>query len=146
MILTYDAVLTFDFDGHVGMGLGTLVLIVNAILIWGYTLGCHPCRHIVGGRLRAFSRHPLRYRLWGWVSTLSGQHMWRRHHRPEVLLMVPEHAAAMARHRAGDALADYPTSIEEGRMLLVSGRRSAHRSLRPVCVVDSCGPRSTVPD
>ena len=74
-ILTYDAVLAFDFEGHVGMGLGTLVLLVNAILIWGYTLGCHSCRHIIGGRLRAFSRHPLRHRFWSLVSLLNGKHM-----------------------------------------------------------------------
>lgn len=75
LILSYDAVIAFDFGGHAGMGLGTVVLIVNAILIWGYTLGCHSCRHIIGGRLRAFSRHPVRYRLWGWVSVLNGRHM-----------------------------------------------------------------------
>ena len=43
------------------MGLGTLVLLVNVVLIWLYTLGCHSCRHIVGGRLRHFSKHPVRY-------------------------------------------------------------------------------------
>jgi hypothetical protein len=75
LILTYDAVIAFDFDGHLGMGVGTLVLMVNAILIWGYTLGCHSCRHIIGGRLRSFSRHPVRYRFWGWVSVLNGKHM-----------------------------------------------------------------------
>ena len=75
LILTYDAVLAFDFRGHAGMGLGTLALLVNAILIWGYTLGCHSCRHIIGGRLRAFSRHPLRYRFWSAVSVLNGKHM-----------------------------------------------------------------------
>jgi hypothetical protein len=74
-ILTYDAVLAFDFDGHVGMGLGTLVLMINAILIWGYTLGCHSCRHIIGGRLRTFSRHPVRYRFWSAVSVLNAKHM-----------------------------------------------------------------------
>jgi len=74
-ILTYDAVLGFDFNGHLGMRLGSLVLVVNAVLIWGYTLGCHSCRHIIGGRLRAFSRHPLRYRFWGGVSVLNAKHL-----------------------------------------------------------------------
>ena len=63
-ILSYDAALAFDFAGHLGMGLGTLILLVNAALIWGYTLGCPSCRHIIGGRLRSFSRHPVCYRLW----------------------------------------------------------------------------------
>jgi hypothetical protein len=57
------------------MGLGTLVLLTNAALLWLYSLSCHSCRHIVGGRLNHFSRHPVRYRLWGWVSALNGRHM-----------------------------------------------------------------------
>ena len=76
LILTYDVLLAFRDDtgewGH--MGLGTLVLLVNVALIWGYTLGCHACRHIVGGRLRHFSKHPLRYRLWTLVSKLNRHH------------------------------------------------------------------------
>jgi hypothetical protein len=77
VILTYDAVLAFrDGRGAWGhMGLGTLVLLANAVLLWLYTLSCHSCRHIVGGRLNNFSRHPLRYRFWGVVSTLNGRHM-----------------------------------------------------------------------
>ena len=52
----------------VHMGLGTLLMLVNVVLIWLYTLSCHSCRHVVGGRLRHFSKHPVRYRLWTWVS------------------------------------------------------------------------------
>ncbi|MFI9719047.1 hypothetical protein ACIHFE_05230 [Streptomyces sp. NPDC052396] len=76
-ILSYDAVLAFrDADGHWGhMGLGTLVLLANIALIWAYTLSCHSCRHIVGGRLRNFSKHPVRYRMWGLVSRLNARHM-----------------------------------------------------------------------
>jgi hypothetical protein len=76
-VLTYDAVLAFrDERGEwFHMGLGTLVLLTNAALLWLYSLSCHSCRHIVGGRLNHFSRHPVRYRLWGWVSALNGRHM-----------------------------------------------------------------------
>ncbi|GLV80748.1 hypothetical protein Slala03_04370 [Streptomyces lavendulae subsp. lavendulae] len=76
-ILTYDTVLTFR-DGHYAwghMGLGTLLFLVNIVLIWAYTLSCHSCRHIMGGRLKHFSKHPVRYRLWGWVSRLNARHM-----------------------------------------------------------------------
>ncbi|WP_156725873.1 hypothetical protein [Streptomyces apocyni] len=76
-ILTYDTALGFrneDYEwGH--MGLGTLVFLVNIVLIWLYTLSCHSCRHIMGGRLKHFSQHPVRYRLWGWVGTLNNRHM-----------------------------------------------------------------------
>jgi hypothetical protein len=77
VILTYDAVLSFrDETGAWGhMGLGTLVLLVNAALLWLYSLSCHSCRHIVGGRLNNFSRHPLRYRFWTVVSQLNANHM-----------------------------------------------------------------------
>ncbi|MGH3366294.1 MAG: hypothetical protein ACRDOY_03735 [Nocardioidaceae bacterium] len=75
-VLTFDAVLAFrNADGEWGhMGLGTVILLVNVVLIWGYTLSCHTCRHIVGGRLRNFSRHPVRYRAWGLVSRLNQKH------------------------------------------------------------------------
>ncbi|UYQ64196.1 hypothetical protein [Streptomyces peucetius] len=76
-ILTYDTVLAFRDEnyewGH--MGLGTLVFLVNIVLIWAYTLSCHSCRHIIGGRLRHFSKHPVRYRLWDWVGRLNARHM-----------------------------------------------------------------------
>ena len=48
--------------------------VVALILIWLYQLSCHSCRHIVGGRLRHFSRHPVRYKLWTWVSKLNARH------------------------------------------------------------------------
>ncbi|MDB1086904.1 hypothetical protein PJ985_04915 [Streptomyces sp. ACA25] len=77
VILTYDAVLGFrnaDYEwGH--MGLGTFIMLANILLVWGYTLSCHSCRHIMGGRLKSFSRHPVRYRLWSWISRLNGRHM-----------------------------------------------------------------------
>jgi hypothetical protein len=76
LVLSYDTVLAFrDADGEWGhMGLGTLLMLANVTFIWLYTLGCHSCRHIVGGRLRHFSKHPVRYRAWGLVSKLNARH------------------------------------------------------------------------
>jgi hypothetical protein len=74
VILTWDAVIAFDFRGSFGMGLGSLVLVVNAALLWLYTLSCHACRHAVGGRINHFSKHPVRYRWWTFVSRLSPYH------------------------------------------------------------------------
>ena len=75
-ILTFDAVLAFrnaDHEwGH--MGLGTVIMWVNVALIWLYTLSCHSCRNIVGGRLRHFSKHPVRYKLWTLVSKVNPYH------------------------------------------------------------------------
>ena len=74
-VLTWDAIIAFNFDGSFGIGLGTIILIINAVLIWGYTLGCHSCRHITAGRLNNFSKHPLRYKAWTLVSKLNNRHM-----------------------------------------------------------------------
>src|SRR6476620_550813 len=78
LILTYDTVLAFGpMEGEsagIHMGLGTVILVANVVLIWLYTLSCHSCRHSVGGRLRHFSKHPVRYKLWTWVSKLNTSH------------------------------------------------------------------------
>jgi hypothetical protein len=73
----YDVVLAFrDQHGNWGhAGLGTLILLLNIVLIWAYTFSCHSCRHIVGGRLKHFSQHPVRYRLWSWAGKLNARHM-----------------------------------------------------------------------
>jgi len=77
VILTWDAILAFrNADGEWGhMGLGTLVLLANATLLWLYSMSCHSCRHVIGGRLKHFSAHPLRYKSWTFVSKLNTRHM-----------------------------------------------------------------------
>jgi hypothetical protein len=74
VILTWDAIIAFDWNGTFGMGLGTLVLVMNAVLLWLYTMSCHACRHAVGGRINAFSRHPIRYRFWTMVTKINPYH------------------------------------------------------------------------
>jgi hypothetical protein len=76
LINTYDAIIAFHGkDGGFGFGLGNVILVANVVLLWAYTLSCHSCRHIIGGRLRHFSKHPLRYRAWGFVSWMNTRHM-----------------------------------------------------------------------
>jgi hypothetical protein len=76
ILLTYDVTQAFRGpDGDFGFGLGTLILLVNVILIWAYTLSCHSCRHITGGRLKHFSAHPVRYWIWTQISKLNARHM-----------------------------------------------------------------------
>jgi hypothetical protein len=73
---TYDVIEAFHGKtGGIGLGLGTLIMLVNVVLLWGYTLGCHSCRHITGGRLKHFSKHPARYWIWTQVSKLNARHM-----------------------------------------------------------------------
>jgi len=75
-INTYDAVLAFHgASGGFGFGLGNIILVGNVVMLWMYTLSCHSCRHVVGGRLKHFSRHPVRYWMWSQVSKINTQHM-----------------------------------------------------------------------
>jgi hypothetical protein len=76
LINTYDALYAFvRSDGSFGFGLGNVILLVNVVLLWAYTISCHSCRSIIGGRLNHFSKHPLRYRMWVFVSKLNAKHM-----------------------------------------------------------------------
>ena len=76
LINTYDAVLAFfPAAGGFGVGLGSLILLVNVTMLWLYSLSCHACRHIFGGRLKHFSQHRVRYWLWTKLSKLNGRHM-----------------------------------------------------------------------
>ncbi|HLI45222.1 MAG TPA: hypothetical protein VKU92_12240 [Acidimicrobiales bacterium] len=68
-ILTWDAIESFRFGTGWGMGLGSLIFVVNAVLIWAYTAGCHACRHLCGGGLRKFSDHPVRHAIWQRIVT-----------------------------------------------------------------------------
>jgi hypothetical protein len=76
VILTYDAVLAFRQPGiGLGVTVGTLVLCVNAVLLWAYSLSCHSCRHLCGGGVRSFKAHPIRYRFWKMLTPLNAKHM-----------------------------------------------------------------------
>ncbi len=74
-ILLYDAIQAFDFPDGTGMGVGTMILLVNAVLLGAYTLSCHSCRHLCGGRLDVMSSKPTRYRAWKVVTYLNERHM-----------------------------------------------------------------------
>jgi hypothetical protein len=74
VINTYDAIVAFQSPSGFGFGLGNVILVVNVVMLWVYTLSCHSCRHVVGGRLKHFSKHPVRYWLWTQVSRLNTRH------------------------------------------------------------------------
>ena len=62
------------FKDGFGIGVGTLVLAVNVVLLGCYVFGCHAFRHLVGGRLDQISHHPRRAQLYNCVSCLNGNH------------------------------------------------------------------------
>jgi hypothetical protein len=78
IFLWHDAFRAFFFNGHIGVGVGTLVLLVNVILLTTYALSCHSLRHLVGGKLDCFSCVAFggrRHTAWRWLSVLNDRHM-----------------------------------------------------------------------
>ncbi len=75
VINTWDAIRAFHSPTGFGFGLGNIVLLINVVLLCAYTVSCHSCRHITAGLLKHFSRHPLRYRAWVFISKLNAKHM-----------------------------------------------------------------------
>lgn len=85
IFLWYDALKAFTLDGRIGMGLGSLIMLVNVILLSGYTFGCHSLRHLVGGKLDCFTcphggdhanaKVNTGYKLWGVVTNFNLNHM-----------------------------------------------------------------------
>jgi hypothetical protein len=78
VILWKDAVEAIvGWQDGVHVGVGTLVMLVNCVLLTAYTCGCHSFRHLVGGGLDSFSRASLgglRHRLWKLVTVLNERH------------------------------------------------------------------------
>ncbi len=70
--------LAFFFPEGFGIGVGSLVMLVNVMLLTTYTFSCHSLRHLVGGKLDCFSCTtfgPPRHGAWRWVSILNEHHM-----------------------------------------------------------------------
>jgi hypothetical protein len=81
VLLAHDAYLALWFRDPTtqavsfGVGIGTLVLTINAVLLGGYTLGCHSLRHLVGGWVDQLSKKPIRHKAYDCVSCLNRGHM-----------------------------------------------------------------------
>lgn len=58
-----------------GMGVGTLVLAANVVLLACYTFGCHSLRHLVGGGLDEISKSTLRRKSYDCAGCLNRRHM-----------------------------------------------------------------------
>lgn len=62
-------------DTSFGIGVGTVVLAVNVVLLSGYTLGCHVTRHVVGGRRDEVSKSAICLHAFTCTSALNRGHM-----------------------------------------------------------------------
>jgi hypothetical protein len=89
-ILIYDVYAAFWFADATtgastfGVGVGSLVLLLNVVLLGGYLFGCHSVRHVVGGLMNRLSHVPARkvaydcssslnrgHARWAWLSLFS---------------------------------------------------------------------------
>jgi hypothetical protein len=81
VVLAWDVVKATRFPDpatggtRFGIGVGTLVLLLNVVLLGGYTLGCHSLRHVVGGYLDQLARREARKVAYDCVSCLNRGHM-----------------------------------------------------------------------
>jgi hypothetical protein len=100
VLLGWDALLSFRWptdragtllpdNGHqFGMGLGSLIMVINVFCLCFFTFGCNSVRHLVGGRMNRFACYTCpragehgemqvrpAYKVWHWVSALNEYHM-----------------------------------------------------------------------
>jgi hypothetical protein len=69
---------SFMPDGRLRLGLGSVILLTDVVLLTGYVSSCHSLRHIVGGRLDCFSCTRVtrtRHSAWKRLSGLNERHM-----------------------------------------------------------------------
>ncbi len=83
--LWYDAFRAFFSTdpgtvNHLWLGVGTLIMLVNVVLLTAYTFSCHSLRHLAGGGLDCYSTARLgvvRNRAWRGLTRLNVNHpMW----------------------------------------------------------------------
>ncbi len=77
--LWYDAIRAFFFPQGFGVGVGTLVMLLNIVLLSIYTFSCHSLRHLAGGKLDCFSCStfgPVRHTACRGITRLNENHMF----------------------------------------------------------------------
>ncbi len=71
VFLWKDTVQAFIFKSGFGVGVGSLLLLVNAVCLTAYSFSCHAFRHMVGGGKDCYScegKPTVRYKMWHRVS------------------------------------------------------------------------------
>jgi len=78
VFLAHDAIVGFQFADGWGIGVGSIVLLINVIFLSAFTFGCNSLRHLVGGNVDCYSCvtfGPQRYKLWQIVTRFNEHHM-----------------------------------------------------------------------
>jgi len=77
VILSYDAIVSFSFENGLGVGVGSIIMTLNAVFLTAFTLGCNSLRHLVGGNVDCYSCASFghqRYQAWKFVSLFNVHH------------------------------------------------------------------------
>jgi hypothetical protein len=79
IMLSYDGIRAFFYETEngglqFGVGLGSIILLVNAIMIGGYTFSCHCSRHLFGGKHDCLSQAKVRKACYDCVSSMNRKH------------------------------------------------------------------------
>lgn len=75
VLLAHDVWKALWFAGHFGIGVGTLVLLANVVLLSCYTFGCHSLRHLIGGFRDRSSAWPPGNYVYDCVGCFNRRHM-----------------------------------------------------------------------
>lgn len=76
-VLWFDAISAFSYKSTFYIGLGSLLMLANVVLLTGYTFSCHALRHLIGGSVDCFSCvrfGKTRHGLWGFVTKINPYH------------------------------------------------------------------------
>jgi len=76
--LWYEGLAAFFKHGAIGIGVGTVIMVINATLLSGYTFGCHSWRHLIGGKKDCFTcdgAETTSFKIWKVSTWFNGRHM-----------------------------------------------------------------------
>lgn len=77
IVLWYDTVQAFHYTNGFYIGVGSIIMLANVLLLTLYTFSCHALRHLVGGSVDCFScvaAGQARHGLWSLVSKINPHH------------------------------------------------------------------------
>ena len=79
VFLAWDALRSIWTPHGFYLGIGSVIMVVNVVLLTGFTLGCNSLRHLVGGRIDCYSCDAVTQRqhgIWKSVTRLNQKHGW----------------------------------------------------------------------
>jgi hypothetical protein len=71
-----DVWMSFHFENGIGIGVGSLVILANTVLLTMYTFSCHTFRFLIGGRRNSLAKLPMKLACYNCVTGLNKKHMY----------------------------------------------------------------------